>query len=187
MPDAAYGVGGVAVQIDQGTKGPFLTAGEEPVDGALFVGADVVGDEFGDEVAANAILGGFARFEFEGVGDEIEVFGKGFRAKGDFDELDEAANDVVVEVGLVGDGENGVGVGGECGVAAGVEELPCVDETRFIQGVAAHHAADGVGDEGFDVAFEVGAANGDLLIRDFGGEFVLQAVGIDPVAVVFFF
>ena len=34
---------------------------------------------------------------------------------------------------------------------------------------------------------EVGAADGDLIVGDFGGEFGLEAVGVDPVAVVLFF
>ena len=76
----------------------------------------MIRDELGDKVAANAVLGGFARFEFEGIGDEVEVFGEGVRAKGDFDELDEAADDVIVEVGLVGDGEDGVLVWGKAKV-----------------------------------------------------------------------
>ena len=87
----------------------------------------MVGDEFGDEVAADSVAGGFSGSECEGVGDEVEVFDQGGFAVGGFDELDEAGNDVVVEVGLVGDGEDCVGVGGEFGVAAGVEALSGVD------------------------------------------------------------
>ena len=171
--DAAYGFRGVAVQVDQGTKGAFLAAAEEPVNGALLIGFDVVGDELVDEVAADAIEGRLARLEGEGIGDEVEVFGEGVGAKGDLDELDEAVDDVVIEVGLVGDGNDGVGISGELLVLAGVEGLPCVDEAGFVEGVAPHHAAHSVGDEGFDVALEVGAANGDLVVGDFGGEFVL--------------
>ena len=94
----------------------------------------MIRDELGDKVAANAVLGGFARFEFEGIGDEVEVFGEGVRAKGDFDELDEAADDVIVEVGLVGDGEDGVLVWGKAkvgrwgGVVSG--QLPVVSWGR---------------------------------------------------------
>ena len=94
----------------------------------------MIRDELGDKVAANAILGRFARFEFEGVSDEVEVLGEGFWAKGDFDELDEAASDVVVEVGLVGDGEDGVLVWGKAkvgrwgGVVSG--QLPVVSWGR---------------------------------------------------------
>lgn len=88
---------------------------------------------------------------------------------------------------MVGDGEDGIGVGGEFGVAAGVEGLSGGDEAGGVEGVAAHGAADRVGDEGFDVALEVGAADGDLIVGNFGGEFGLEAVGVDPVAVVLFF
>lgn len=147
----------------------------------------MVGDEFGEEVAADAIAGGFAGFEGEGGGDEVEVFGEVGLGVGSGDEGDEAGDDIVVEVGLVGDGEDGVGIGGEGGVACGVEALSGVDQARGVEGVAAHHAADGVGDEGADVAIEFCAADGDLVVGDFGGEFGLESVGFDPVAVVFFF
>ncbi|NJM99406.1 MAG: hypothetical protein HC800_21735 [Phormidesmis sp. RL_2_1] len=106
------------MEVDEGAEGwtpsrASFAAGEEPVDGAFFVGFDVVGDEFGDEVAADAVLGSFAGAEFEGVGDEVEVFGEGGFAVGDFYKFDEAGDDIVGEVGLVGDGDDGVGVGGK--------------------------------------------------------------------------
>lgn len=125
-------VGGVAVQVDECAEcadcfAIASAAGEEPVDGAFFVGLDVVGDEFGEEVATDAIAGAFVLAEGEGVGDEVEVFSEVGFTVGGFDEFDEAGNEVVVEVGLVGDGQNCVGVGGEDGVLAGVEGLSGVD------------------------------------------------------------
>ena len=175
------------MEVDEGAEGTLFAAGEEPVDGAFFVGFDVVGDEFGEEVAADSVAGGFAGFEGEGGGDEVEVFGEVGLGVGGGDEGDEAGDDIVVEVGLVGDGEDGVLVGGEGGVALRVEGLSGVDESGGVEGVAAHHAADGVGDEGADVSVEICAADGDLVVGDFGGEFGLESVGFDPVAVVFFF
>ena len=58
------------------------------------------------------------------------------------------------------------------------------DEAGLVQAVAAHHAAHGVGEEGGHVLAPVGPRQGDLLLRDLGGELVLEAVGLDPEAVV---
>ena len=60
-----------------------------------------------------------------------------------------------------------------------------VDQPRLVEAVAAHHAADGVGDQPLDVFFPVGTVERDLVVGDFGREFVLQAVGFDEEAVVF--
>ena len=98
-------------------------------------------------------------------------------------------------------------IGREGGVAAGVEALVAavgVDEARRVQAVAAHHAADGVGDQllhgvlaeagplllfGELAAVAVGGVHreGDLLDGDVGGELVGQAVGVDEEAVVLLF
>ena len=117
----------VAMQINQSLKSALFATGKEPVDRAFFVGFDVVGDEFGQEVAADAFAGGLTWFEFEGGGDEVEVFGEGVGAVGDFDEFDEAADDIVVEVGGVGNGEDTIVSGGEGVMAAGIEGLSGVD------------------------------------------------------------
>ena len=87
----------------------------------------MVGDEFGQEVAADAFAGGLTWFEFEGGGDEVEVFGEGVGAVGDFEEFDEAADDIVLEVGGVGNGEDTIVSGGEGVMAARIEGLSGVD------------------------------------------------------------
>ena len=43
-----------------------------------------------------------------------------------------------------------------------------VDQPRRVEAVAAHHAADGVGEQALDVFFAVGTVEGDLLVGDFG-------------------
>ena len=114
---------------------------------------------------------------------------------------------IVVEPVGVGERDDAVVVGREGGVAAGVEALVAavgVDEARLVQAVAAHHAADGVGDQllhgvlaeagplllfGELAAVAVGGVHreGDLLDGDVGGELVRQAVGVDEEAVVLLF
>ncbi|MNF91116.1 hypothetical protein D3C84_737090 [compost metagenome] len=79
-----------------------------------------------------------------------------------------------------------------------------VDQPRFVEAVAAHHAADGVGDQllhrvftktrpqlvfGELAAVAVGGVHreGDLLNGDVWGEFVRQTVGVDQKLVVLLF
>ena len=53
-----------------------------------------------------------------------------------------------------------------------------IDQSRLVEAVPAHHAADGVGDQPLDVLCTVRAVEGDLLVRDFGRKLVLQTIGI---------
>ena len=62
----------------------------------------------------------------------------------------------------------------------------CKNKAGLIKRIAAKDAAHGVGDQAADVAGEVGAADGDVLILNFGGQLVLQAVDVDEDAVEFF-
>ena len=54
VEDAVGGVAGVAVQVDEGVEA-FFGALEQPVDGALFVGLQVVLVEVGEEVFARSL------------------------------------------------------------------------------------------------------------------------------------
>ena len=75
------------------------------------------------------------------------------------------------------DRDDAVRVGGEGLVLAGVEADVAavgVDQPRLVEAVAAHHAADGVGEQPLDVLFPVGAVEGDLVVGNFGGKFALE-------------
>ena len=64
--------------------------------------------------------------------------------------LDQAVGGIVVKPLGIGEREQAVVVGGEGGVAAWIEAHVAavgVDQARLVQAVAAHHAADGVGDQ----------------------------------------
>ncbi len=50
------------MQVNKGTEGALFAAGEQPVNRAFFVGFVVIADKFIDEVAADALEGGFAYF-----------------------------------------------------------------------------------------------------------------------------
>ena len=111
----------------------------------------------------------------EAVGDELQVLFEVLPGPGHAEELDEAVGGIVGEPVSLHDRDDAVRVGGEGLVLAGVEADVAalgVDEPRLVEAVAAHRAADGVGDQPLDVFFTVGAVEGDLVVGDFGGEFV---------------
>ena len=101
------GVGVVTMQVDECAKGFLFATGEVPIDGAFFVGLDVVFDKFIKEVATDAIAWVFACSEGEGDRDVVEVGLEVLGAVGGFEEFDDLVYDVVGEVGFVGDGDYG--------------------------------------------------------------------------------
>ena len=54
----------------------------------------------------------------------------------------------------------------------------------MVGGIAAHHAADGIGEEGGHVAAGLGAGEGDLRLGHFGLQLAVEAVGGDEEPVV---
>ena len=67
--------------------------------------------------------------------------------------------------------DDAVIVNPEALVLAGIKALVAavgVDKPRFVEAVATHHAADGVGEQPLDVFFTVGTIEGDLVVGNFG-------------------
>ena len=63
--EAAHpGQGGfiIAVEIDQAFKGLLLAAGKQPVDGAFFIGFEMVFEKAGAQISADGVDGVFAAF-----------------------------------------------------------------------------------------------------------------------------
>ena len=145
--------------------------------------------EAGGEVAADRVSWLLALGRAEAVGDELQVLFQVFLRPRHADELDEAVGGVVRTNQSASRAGRCRRVGGEGLVLAGVEADVAavgVDQPRLVEAVAAHHAADGVGDQPLDVLFTVGAVEGDLVVGNFGRKFVLQAVGVDEEAVILF-
>jgi hypothetical protein len=79
----------------------------------------------------------------------VHIFFKGFCTPDGIQEFTNPIGGIVLEPEFVGDRHDAIGVGGESFVAGDVEADVAgvsVDQTRFVQTVAAHHAADSVGD-----------------------------------------
>jgi len=109
----------------------------------------VVFVEVAAEVAADGVVGGFAGFLPQGFGEPGHVFGFGVFTPNDTDEFADAVGAVVVEPGLIGDGDDAIIVGREGFIAAGIEAFVAgvgVDQAGSVEAVSAHHAADGVRD-----------------------------------------
>ena len=130
----------------------------------------------------------------EGVFEEAEILPQRRFAEGGAEEFAGAENDVVLEPLAIQHGDDAVLVGdeGEFGQwlahffqkltqgVAGVGE----DEAGVVGGIAAHHAADGIGEEGGHVAAGVGAGEGDLCLGHFGLQLAVETVGGDEEPVV---
>lgn len=70
-------VGGVvAMGVEKSVKSVGATGGELPVDGAVVIGAGVVGEELFGEVAGDGGRGGFVVGAVKLVGDEVKVGGE---------------------------------------------------------------------------------------------------------------
>ena len=180
----------VAVQVDEALEGPLFAAGEKPVDRAALVYRQVVLVEAGGEVAANGVTALLVAVWAEAVGDEGEVLCQVLPGPGHADELDQPVAGVIGEPVGLHHGDDAIVVSREGWILAGIEALVAamrVNQTRSVEAVATHHAANGVGDEAFDVFFTVRTVKGDLVVGDFGGEFVLQAIGVDEEPVVILF
>jgi hypothetical protein len=81
-----------------------------------------------------------------------------------------------MESPVIGNGDDAVGICGKGGVAARLEADVArvgVDQAGLVEAVAAHHAADGVGDQALAVFFAVGAGQGDLFVRNVRTQFPL--------------
>src|SRR5215510_7054193 len=169
----------------------MLAAAKEPVDGPLLVYRQVVLVEPRGEVAADRLSWLLAVVRAEAVGDELQILLQVFPGPNHTDKLHDPVGGVVPDAPIRSEQrDDAVVIGLEGLVLAGVETLVAamgVDQPRLVEAVPAHHAADGVGEQPLDVFFPVGPIEGDLLIGDFGREFVLQAVGFNEEAVVLLF
>jgi hypothetical protein len=181
----------IPVEVDEALESPLLAAGEQPVDRSLLIHRQVVLVEPCGEVAADRVSWLLAVSGAEAVSDELQVLLQVFLRLCHADELHDAVGGVIPDAPLgFKQRDDAVVIGPKGPVLAGVESLVAavgVDQARFVEAVAAHHAANGVGKQPLDVLLPVGPVERDLVIRDFGGEFVLQAIGIDEEAVVLLF
>ena len=162
----------VAVQVDEALEGPLLAAGEQPVDWPLLVHRQVVLVEPGGEVAADRVPWLFVAGRAEAVGDELQVLFQVFLRPCHADELHDAVGGVVPDAPIGFEQRNDAVVVGAKGlVLAGIEAHVAavgVDQPWLVEAVAAHHAADGVGEQPLDVLFTVGAVECDLVVGNFG-------------------
>ena len=141
-------------------KGTLLTAAKEPVDGALFVGLQMVFEKLVGYVAAYGLVWGLRRSGAQALGQPGHVFFQGVWPPDGAQEFADAAGCIVGKPEFVGDGGDAVRICWKGGIAARVETDVArvrVDQAGLVEAVAAHHAADGVGDQAVAVFFAVGS------------------------------
>ena len=105
------------------------------------------------------------------VGDELQVLVEVLPRPRHAEELDEAVGGVVGEPVGLHERDDAVRVGGEGLCTGWGRSRRCRRgrrSARLVEAVAAHRAADGVGDQPLDVLFPVGPVEGDLVVGDFG-------------------
>ena len=193
--DAGEGVRLVAVHVNKALEAVLLAAVKEPVDGAFLVGLHMVSVETADEVIANNLTG--SPPAPQSISDKLEILLQRVLAIDHFHKLDEAAHNVIVEVFVIADGDNGIRVRQDGLVLAVVPFATGVDKALHVKGITAKHTAYGVGDKGFyhiflgeDVVIPlhgvgdfffcvVDTCNGYILVGDFWGKFVAKTVNIN--------
>ena len=162
------GVRRITVEVDQGLEAVLLAAVEEPVDGPLAgagdgIGLAVVVEEVVQEIIPDDLAAG-AALVAQGLGDEVQVVLQGIRTVDGANKLDKAGDDIVLQVGFVGDGDHVVLVRTEVGVPGIVPLAAGIGKSVPARRVAAKHAAHGIGDQRANISPQVRPAHGDVLV-----------------------
>ena len=176
---------GVAVHVHQGAES-LLRALEEPVDWSLLVCLEMIFVEVRQEILLQRLAQGFL--------DEAKILVEGGFTEGDAEELPSAGHDLVAKPFTLQYGNDCILIWREGNLIQRLIDLLDVvlhrvsgiseDQSRLIERIAAHHAADGIGEEGGHVAAGLGAGEGDLLLGDAGLQLAVKAVGGDEEPVV---
>ena len=134
----------------------------------------------------------------------MQILFQSFLAENCRDKLHETTNNIIVKIFIVTYWDNGILIRQERRILAVIPFAPGIDKPRRIEGVAAKHAADGVGDEGFhNIGFDDGVVtplhrcgevllgvkdtgHSHILVLDLRGEFIRKAIDVDKDAVEFF-
>ena len=146
----------------------------------------MVGEKVLQEIVPDDLAGGRSLVP-QGLGDKVQILLQRVRAVDHPQPLAQTGDDVVLQIRLVGEGEDVVGVGLEAGILPGVPLTSGVDQAFHIQGVPPEHAAHGIGKQGADFTAQVGPADGYVPVLHLRRQLVLEAVNVDENAIEFFF
>src|SRR5665213_2461432 len=123
------------------------------------------------EVTADCLPWLVAVVRAEAIGDELQVLFQVLLRPRYTDELHESISGIVPDAPIdFEDRDDAIVVSWEGRILAGVELLIAtvgVDESRGVEAVTTHHAADGVREQSLDVFFTVRPVKHDLISRDF--------------------
>ena len=193
----------IAMHIDQCLKAVFLSGAEQPVDRPFLVGFQMVGVEIAEEIAADHLPGG--AFPAQCIGDEAKVLLQRILAVDRADKIDEPADDIILEILIVADGNDVVAVGNKGGIFAGIPIAAGIGKPVHIQRIPPEHTAHSIGDKGDDlithgadiaralhrlrhsVLTVIDPMHGHILVRHLRCQLVLQTVDVDENAIQLFF
>ena len=144
-PQVADGIRCVAVQINQRLKAVLLAAVKQPVNRTPAGAGDRVGlavilEEIVQEVVADDLPAGTALIA-KGFCDVIEVCLQRIRAVHRFQPCAQAGDDIIVQIFLIGDGDNIISIRNIALVFATVPLAACISQSLHVQRVAAKHTA----------------------------------------------
>ena len=187
----ADGIWCVAVQVDQRLKAVLLAAVKQPVDRTLAgagnrVSLAVILEEIVQEVVADDLPAGAALIA-EGFCDIIEVCFQRIGTVHRFQPIAQARYDIIVQIFLIGDGDNIVGIRNIALIFAAIPLAACIGQSFHIQRVATKHTTHRIAQQALDVPLQVSLAHGNIFIFHFRGQFILQAVNVNKNAVQLFF
>ena len=140
-------------------------------------------EEIFQEIVSDNLTAGVALVA-QRLGDERKVFFQRRCTEHFPDEVYDTVYKVILtEVFLIAQGNHIIGHRLEPGVFTGIPFTAGIGKEGLIQRVAAKNAADCVESRLRMSRLKSAFAHGDVLILDFGGQFVLQAVDVDEDAV----
>ena len=166
------GVSIPAVHIYKRPEAVLFAAVEHPVDRTFLIHLDVVFDEIVQEVVPNPLTAGVAPCS-ECVSYESQVFFKGICAVNRSDEIHKTDYDIVPEIFFIGDWYAVIRVGNKGLVFTAVPLAARIRQPLNVKGIPPEHTADSIAYQRLYITCEVGTAHGNVLVLDFGGQFVL--------------
>ena len=123
----------------------------------------------------------------QSIGNEPQVFFQGLLAVDHFHKLDDLAQQILIEILVITNGQNIICIGNDGLVFRGIPLTTGIAEAFHIQRVSAENAADGIGDQALDLPLQFCLADSNIPVFYLGSQFVLQTVNFNKDPVQFFF
>ena len=144
--DAASCVLVTAMEIDQAFEAVLFATVIEPVNRPVLVGFAVVLEEIFEEIRADDVTARFASGT-QVIGDKGQVVFQRICAIDGLDEIDKAADDIIITLVFVGNGQDVVFIGPECLIFAIIPVAAGIGQSFHIERITTKHTAYGIGNK----------------------------------------